>query len=195
MTEQEIKVVLDKHKKWVNGEDGGERADLRRAYLRGAYLRGADLRWADLRWAYLRGADLRGADLRGACLSGACLSDTKIDLETVNKYFPLTCPESGAFIGWKKSADNMIVKLQITEDSKRSSAFGRKCRCSKAVVLAIENLDGTPTKQTETRSKHSCLFVYEVGKTVEVPDFDEDRRHECAPGIHFFITRQEAVDY
>ena len=171
MTEQEIKVVLEKHKKWANNEEGGERAYLRGAYLRGAYLRGADL-------------------------SGAYWSEeTKIDLETVNKYFPLTCPEAGAFIGWKKSADNMIVKLQITEDSKRSSAFGRKCRCSKAVVLAIENLDGTPTKQTETRSKHNCLFVYEVGKTVEVPDFDEDRRHECAPGIHFFITRQEAVDY
>lgn len=180
MTEQEIKVVLDKHKKWVNGEDGGERADLKREYLRGADM---------------RGADLRRADMRGAYLSGAYLSDTKIDIETVNKCFPLTCPESGAFIGWKKTADNMIVKLQITEDSKRSSAFGRKCRCSKAVVLAIENLDGTPTKQTETRSKRSCLFVYEVGKTVEVPDFDEDRRHECAPGIHFFITRQEAVDY
>lgn len=28
-----------------------------------------------------------------------------------------------------------------------------------------------------------------------VEDFDEDRRNECAAGIHFFITRQEAVDY
>ena len=52
-TTEELKEVLDKHRKWRLGEEGGERADLRGAYLRGAYLRGA----------YLRGADLRGADL------------------------------------------------------------------------------------------------------------------------------------
>ena len=38
-------------------------------------------------------------------------------------------------------------------------------------------------------------FIYRIGETVEVKNFDCDRSHECAPGIHFFITRQEAVDY
>lgn len=26
-------------------------------------------------------------------------------------------------------------------------------------------------------------------------DFDINRWNECAPGIHFFISRQEAVDF
>lgn len=32
-------------------------------------------------------------------------------------------------------------------------------------------------------------------KHTEVADFDENRWNECAPGIHFFITRDEAVRY
>ena len=83
MTSEEIKKVLDLHQKWINGEDGGEMADLSKADLRGANLRranlseaalrGADLSEANLCKADLRGADLSGANLRGANLSGADL--------------------------------------------------------------------------------------------------------------------------
>ena len=74
----DLKQILELHKKWLNDEDGGKRANLRGAYLSsadlsGADLRGADLRGADLRGAYLRSAYLSGADLRGAYLSGADL--------------------------------------------------------------------------------------------------------------------------
>ena len=77
MTSEEIKKVLDLHKKWLNNEQGGERANLREADLRGANLseanlRGADLHLANLSEANLRGADLRGADLRGADLDFSC---------------------------------------------------------------------------------------------------------------------------
>ena len=106
----------------------------------------------------------------------------------------MTCPEVGAFIGWKR-AHKAIVKLQITDDAKRSSAISRKCRCSKAVVLGIENLDGTPYPDIQVSSQYDSSFTYRVGETVEVPDFDENRWNECSTGIHFFITRQEAVDY
>ena len=68
-----IQEVLEKHKKWLNGEDGGQRAD-----LRGADLQGADLRRADLRGAYLRGADLWGANLWGANLQDADLRDADL---------------------------------------------------------------------------------------------------------------------
>ena len=47
MTSAEIKQVLDSHQKWINGEDGGEGADLSGAALRGVDLRGADLSGAD----------------------------------------------------------------------------------------------------------------------------------------------------
>jgi hypothetical protein len=79
MEQLELNLILEKHKKWLNNRNVGERADLSDANLRdadlsGADLRGADLRGADLRGAYLSGAYLSGADLRGAYLSGAYLS-------------------------------------------------------------------------------------------------------------------------
>ena len=74
----DIEGILKKHNAWLNGETGGERADLRganlsEADLRGTNLRGANLHEANLRGANLRGANLRGANLRGANLSGASL--------------------------------------------------------------------------------------------------------------------------
>ena len=71
MTSEEIKDVLASHQKWINGEDGGERADLREADLRRADLRWANLREADLSEADLSEADLRWADLRWADLRWA----------------------------------------------------------------------------------------------------------------------------
>ena len=139
-------------------------------------------------WEYMR-ANLYGANLTGANLIGA-----KIELELINRFFPICCPEYGAFIAWKK-AGAYIIKLQISDDAKRSSAFGRKCRASKAVCLAIETNDGKDSGMTEIQSDHDKSFVYRVGETVEVADFDDNRTHECAPGIHFFITRQEAANY
>lgn len=50
---EELKEILEKHKKWLNGEDGGRRANLRGADLRGAYLRDANLRGADLDYSCL----------------------------------------------------------------------------------------------------------------------------------------------
>ena len=87
-----------------------------------------------------------------------------------------------------------IVKLQITEDAKRSSATSRKCRCDKAMVLSIESCDKSESIQ-EISSSYDGNFVYKVGKIVEEPNFCNDRWKECAEGIHFFITRDEAVKY
>ena len=72
-TAEELKIICEKHIKWLRDEEGGERADLQGANLRDADLQGANLRDADLRGADLQGADLRGADLRGADLQGADL--------------------------------------------------------------------------------------------------------------------------
>ena len=44
-------------------------------------------------------------------------------------------------------------------------------------------------------SKYDRTFIYRVGETASVCDFDENRWNECAPGIHFFITREEAINY
>ena len=178
-------------------------ADLRGANFHGANLYNAYLRGADLHNAYLSGANLLNADLRGADLHNADLSGANLlgaDLRSAKNvpYIPMVCPEEGDFIGWKKAEgnkDKVIVKLHIPSDAKRSSATTRKCRCSKAEVIAIYNLDGTEEGETTCHSDYDNSFIYEVGKTVEVTNFSEDRWSECAKGIHFFINRQEAIDY
>jgi hypothetical protein len=106
----------------------------------------------------------------------------------------MTCPDSGSFTAWKK-AHGHIVKLLIPKDARRSSATGRKCRCDKAVVVAIETVSGESAELDEIASDHDNTFIYKVGETVTEPNFCEDRFKECANGIHFFINRQEAVDY
>ena len=155
--------------------------DLRDANLDGAILRGCTLYGADLTGASLRGADLTGADLRNAKLDGA------------NMYgsvgFYLQCPETGAFIGWKR-VRNHIIKLQITEMALRSSATGRKCRCSEALVLSID--DGA---LQEVINYNFFRTVYKVGEVVRPDRFDRCRWEECTNGIHFFITRKEAEEY
>ena len=161
-------------------------ANLRRANLYGANLCGANLCGADLCGANLCGADLYGADLCGADLCGANLCGAK------GAY--MACPTDGSFIGWKK-ASGYVVKLQIPEDARRSSAGGEKCRCDKAYVAEIQNADGTKADIEAIHSNHDNNFVYTVGATVEVPNFDDCRWNECAPGIHFFIDRRAAVEY
>ena len=74
MTQEKLNEVLTLHKKWLDGENGGVRADLTWANLTGANLAGADLRGADLKGANLTGADLTGTDLTGANLTGADLT-------------------------------------------------------------------------------------------------------------------------
>lgn len=63
MEREEMRAILEKHKKWTLGESGGERANLRYTDLSGIDLSGTDLRAADLSGANLIGADLSGAKL------------------------------------------------------------------------------------------------------------------------------------
>jgi len=174
--------ILERHLHWIREDcEGWEnmRADLSEANLRGADLRGADLRGADLSEANLSRANLFGADLSGA--------------ENV-PFIPMACPDTGSFIGWKKSIESRIVQLEVPADAKRSSATGRKCRCDKAKVISITNIEGDKNF-AEAYSWNNSNFVYKVGEMVSVEDFCEDRFRECAPGIHFFVNRQEAVNY
>lgn len=183
MEKEKLDEILSLHKKWLSGDPDGVRA-----YLSGAYLSGADLSAADL-----RGADLRGANLRGADLSGAKGTDTVITNEST-AFFRLQCPEAGAYTAYKK-AHGLIVELEIPADALRSSATSRKCRASKAKVISITDRDGSASGVEEVESDHDAAFVYRVGETVSVPDFDTERWNECAAGIHHFITRAEAVQY
>ena len=168
-------------------------ADLGGANLSGADLDGADLKSTDLRGANLGHTNLWGADFSGADLSGANLWNA--DLSCVkNIFFPMACPEKGSFIAFKK-AGFYIIELFIPSNAKRCSATSRKCRCSKAKVISITTPSGDKTNITEVHSNYDPNFIYKLGEYVEVKDFDDNRWNECSTGIHFFITRQEAVNY
>jgi hypothetical protein len=176
-------------------------ADLGHADLSGANLSDADLSYADLSDAYLGDADLSDADLRYADLSYADLSDANHVQLSIAKTSIL--PDEGDIIGWKKAyvdgtmlPKSVIVKLLIPADAQRSNATGRKCRASKARVLDLQDKQGNSLPpDTTAYSGHDTDFTYKKGETIHVEDFDTNRWKECAPGIHFFITRIEAVEY
>lgn len=169
-------------------------------------LHGADLRYADLRCANLHGANLHDADLRDAYLRCANLSHAYLsDANHVQLSIAKTSilPDEGDIIGWKKAwtddtmpPKSVIVKLLIPADAQRSNATGRKCRASKARVLDLQDKQGNSLpSDTTAYSGHDTDFTYKKGETIHVEDFDTNRWKECAPGIHFFITRIEAVEY
>ena len=169
MDSEKLKEILENHKHWLNEDCDG---------------------WNNMR------ADLSEADLSEADLSEA---------ENV-PFIPLACPDTGAFIGFKKAIlcgldesmrQDVIVELEIPADARRSSATGRKCRCDKAKVLSVTTLDGVAVGADAgtVHSNYDPQFEYRVGEIVTASKFCEDRWEECAPGIHFFINRQEAVEY
>ena len=83
ITNTELEAILDKHKKWLNGDADGKRAilsgyDLRWRNLSGRNLRGSDLRGSDLSCSDLSCSDLSDSDLRGSDLSDSDLSGSDL---------------------------------------------------------------------------------------------------------------------
>ena len=181
-------------------------ADLSNTDLRGADFKNADLNNADLSNTDLRGVNLRGINLSNANLSNANLSsanlssanlskanlkDIKTNIHTIG--YNLACPEKGSFIGYKK-ASGCLIELLILEDAKRSSATTLKCRCDKAKVLEIRDIK-TNNLINYVCSDYDVNFIYRGGETIHVDDFDNDRWNECSTGIHFFINKENAINY
>ena len=159
-----------------------ELADILRAHRDWRCARAGGAR-ADLSGANLSGADLRGADLSGANLYGAALRGADLPDFSV-------CPEAGSFTAFKKLRGGVIATLEIPAEARRTSSLvGRKCRAEFARVLALS------TGERSGYSMHDDAFVYRVGEIVRPDAYDDDIRVECAPGIHFFISRREAERY
>ena len=137
---------------------------------------GANLQGANLQGAYLEGAYLMGADLQGAKnIPELAVAQTVI------------LPE-GPIIGWKKCRNDVIVKLLIPYNARRSNATGRKCRAEFVKVLQVFGAEiGVST--------YNEITQYRKGETVACDTWNEDRWTECGGGIHFFITRIEAEKY
>ena len=161
--------------------------DLRQANFKNANLVGADFRGSDL-----RGVNFQGANLFGSNLENTLLDDIVYDENT--KYFQMYCPSEGPFLGYKKCYNFRIVQLLIPADAKRTSATRNSCRCDKAKVLSIKSIDCKESFE-EATSYIDENFIYKVGELAIVENFNEDRWVESTTGIHFFMTREEAIGY
>ena len=106
-TNEELKVILEKHLKYRKNEDGGERANLRGSdlsysdlsysdlsYSDLSYsdLSYSDLSYSDLSYSDLSYSDLRGSDLRGSDLRGSDLSYSDLDFS----YLSFSCKSLSA---------------------------------------------------------------------------------------------------
>ena len=171
-----------------------EDTNIKDANLKGAFLIRANLKGANLAWANLEGVLLYGAKLHGANLSGAKLYGADLNGAKNIPFIPLSCPEEGAFVAWKKVDGYFLVKIQIPEDARRTSATTRKCRCDKAMVLDITSLDGEEHYNEVTNNNYKET-VYKVGEIVYPDSFDENRWNECSHGIHFFVNKEDAINY
>lgn len=111
------------------------------------------------------------------------------------------CPQEGSFIGYKKVISDPIYRkeyiavLEIPEDAERSSAFDKKCRCSKAKVIRFEDLEGNTVDIKSAVSIMDSHFKYTINEMIYPDSFDDNWQDECSNGIHFFINKHEAIDY
>ena len=191
-------------------------ADFREATLNDADIFNSNLSYADFGNASLVGAYLPRSNLTRANFQGANLCWTHLcscvfcdtDLRDCNfmysnlrgseyvPYIPLQCPSDGAFVGWKK-VNNVLIKLEIPADAKRSSATTNKCRCDKAKVLGFyDSLGSKELDMTElVNDKYGKKCKYVKGEMVYPDSFDENRWNECSHGIHFFVNKQDAINY
>ena len=126
-------------------------------------------------------ANLEGANLKG------------VNLKRAYNLLPLAAAQTviapeGDLIVWKQCQGGVLVKLLIPRGAKRSNSTGRKCRADFADVLEIIGAD-------VGISQHDANVVYRVGQRVTCHKWGENRWEECAGGIHFFLTREEAEAY
>ena len=191
-----LQEVLEKHQKWLNNEEGGERADLSGADLNGVDLSGADLNGADLNDANLScadlfKADLKGADLNDANLNGADLRYAELDEREQCRKGIILKKSRIAY----KSCGKYIVKLLIPRGAIVFSINNDKCRTNKAYVMAILNDDETIANKLSVASDYKRNFIYKVGQNIEIEDFDLMYNVECSTGIHFFWGFERAKNY
>ena len=154
-------------------------ANMRNANLRDANMSYANMIDTNIIGANMCGANMIDADMRGANLHGANMRGA----DKLRKGIKLSEP----IIGWKKCKNNVLVKLEIPRGAIVFSINNSKCRTDEAKVLEIIGAD-------RAYSKHK-FFSYYVGDVIEVFNFNCEYNVECAEGIHFFRTREEAENY
>jgi hypothetical protein len=203
MKTDELKIILEKHRKWLNN-DGGERAELSGAELSDANLSDADLHYADLSDADLRRADLSNADLRYANLSDADLSDANLshaELSDANlSHANLSHADlSGADLS---GADLRYANLSHANLSHAnlSGADLRRAELSdaKGLVKVMGVVPGNYYWKRFDAGLCNNDYQFRVGLNELQPGevFADDERVLCSyPGFHFASRSWCAVNY
>ena len=157
MTQEELKIALELHEKWINCEPTGVKIDLVNADLSCADLRGANLSGADLSDANLRGADLSNANLRWANLSGANLRRAKL---------------SGADLRWAhtintEGLDVICVQLNTSDKNRQIQYYVQLEKVTAGCFSGT--LDELKKAVDEKHDKDSIIYKrYQIAlKTIE----------------------------
>lgn len=178
------------------------------ADLAGSSFEGSKLLHVNMRMANIQTANFTSANIMESCcfehahLTNAIFASASISKDTSFDFADLHgCEFDGEeknrlgrvldrpVTGYKKSGEGDIVTLEIPKGAIVFSINNSKCRANKAKVV---DTDG----KTELTSIFDGEFKYRVGDKITPRNgFDLAYNIECAPGIHFFLTREEAEAY
>ena len=174
-----------------------DNAKLQHTKFENCDLSGSSFAYANLFSTDLRTCDLSGSNFDGADFFAALLWEAKLDNLLVTdrtKFFRNYCPEEGYIFGYKKCFNERMVQLLIPKDAKRCSSTTNACRCDKARVVAITDVNKKEIYK-EAMSFVDPNFIYRLGEMVYADSYNEDRWHDSSHGIHFWMTFEEALNY
>lgn len=140
MDTNKLKEIIEKHKKWLNNEPGGEKANLSRSDLRGS-----DLSYSNLRGSSLRCSNLSRSDLRGSSLSDSDLSDSNLsrsdlsgsDLSGSNldySAWPLWCGSLKAHVDDRIAVQLLYHTLSVVQYSPYVSEELKRTLLTRSVI-------------------------------------------------------------
>ena len=155
MDQKELEIILAKHRIWLLGEPGGERANLSGANLSGANLVGTNLKETNLAGANMAGADMEGTDMEGANLKETNLRRTNMVgayLERANlegadidySAWPLWCYSLDLHVDERQVAQLLYHVLSLVKYSKHISEETKQLLMTKnnlAVALRFHRAD------------------------------------------------------
>lgn len=167
------------------------RKNLSFAELNYANLSECNFSHSVLRFAQLRFADLRGANLESANLKTSIMDDSRIE----NAIVPDTSLEGNITV-YKRVYDSFnrsaVISLDVPEKALKTKCLtSRNCRASYVKLKEIIHQKGD---EKVFRSWYDSGFFYDFTKKgmVKAHDYNSDIRIDDCPGIHFYLTIQEA---
>ena len=149
---------------------------------------GINIKYENKKYIKFDYANLYNANLENANLENANLYNAKLDKEEMIRKGKINDKK---VIVYKKCHEK-IVELELQIGSIVFSINNYKCRTNKVKVISI---DGDKTKGNIVKSDYDSSFIYEVGKIIEVKDFNLMYNVECSTGIHFFYKKEDAENY